>query len=37
MNFTILSICMNVCCSTCENGCMVDGTCATAANRVLLF
>ena len=26
------SICMNVCCSTCENGCLVDGMCATAAN-----
>ena len=26
------SICMNVCCSACENGCVVDGTCATAAN-----
>ena len=26
------SICMNVYCSTYENGCVVDGTCATAAN-----
>ena len=26
------SICMNVCCSTCENGCVVDSMCATAAN-----
>ena len=28
---TDYSICMNVCCSACENGCVVDGTCATAA------
>ena len=30
--FQLSSIYMNVCCSACENGCMVDGTCATAAN-----
>ena len=30
--FQYSSICMNVCRSACENGCMVDGTCATAAN-----
>ena len=24
-------ICMNVRCSACENGCVVDGTCAMAA------
>ena len=29
---TDYSICMNVCCSACENACVVDGTCATAAN-----
>ena len=26
------SIHMNVCCSAYENGCMVDGTCATVVN-----
>ena len=30
--FQLSSICMNACCSGCENGCMVNGTCATAAN-----
>ena len=29
VNFSII---LNVCCSACENGCVVDGTCATAAN-----
>ena len=29
---TDYSICMNVCCSACENGCVIDGMCATAAN-----
>ena len=30
--FQYSSICMNVCCSACENGCLVNGMCATAAN-----
>ena len=29
--FQLSSICMNVCCSACENECVVNGTCAMAA------
>ena len=34
-HFQLSSICMNVCCSACENECMVDDTCATAVNYYL--
>ena len=30
--FQFSSICMNVCCSACDNRCMVDGRCAMVAN-----
>ena len=30
--FQYSSTCINVCYSMCENGCVVDGTCATTAN-----
>ena len=30
--FQYSSICVNACCSTCENECLVDGMCATMAN-----
>ena len=32
VSFTHLMVGMNVCCSAYENGCVVDGTCATAAD-----